>query len=192
MMARFAEDIRMMDVEVDRKRREQETLDQENRRLGNELEDLRHLHSKFEQMKVTLDEESARRVQAEAECDRLRNQLMEVQSNATTDIENLKRALEDLRFQNEDNINTINVRNEENADLSQQLLDTQHQLGEKIAELEDLAQQMAIVEGKNKALNDKINEIIYNKASQYKEKTLEVLRKNQDGHSPRGRRERQQ
>jgi len=27
MMARFADDIRMMDVEVDRKRREQETLD---------------------------------------------------------------------------------------------------------------------------------------------------------------------
>lgn len=49
---------------------------------------------------------------------------------------------------------------------------------------------MAIVEGKNKALNDKINEIIYNKASAYKEKTLEVLRKNADGYSPRGRRAR--
>ena len=51
---------------------------------------------------------------------------------------------------------------------------------------------MAEVEGKNKALNDKINEIIYNKASSYKEKTLEVLRRNPDHGSPRGRRERQQ
>ena len=53
-------------------------------------------------------------------------------------------------------------------------------LGERMAELENLAQQMAEVEGKNKALNDKINEIIYNKASNYKEKTLEVLRRNPD------------
>ena len=40
------------------------------------------------------------------------------QQQASNDIENLRRALDDLRFQNEDNINTINVRNEENADLS--------------------------------------------------------------------------
>ena len=78
MMARFADEIRMMDVEVDKKRREQENLDQHNRRLGTELEDLKHLHAKFEQMKVTLDEEGARRVQAESECDRLRQNLAEV------------------------------------------------------------------------------------------------------------------
>ena len=62
--------------------------------------------------------------------------------------------------------------------LSQQLLDTQHQLGEKLSELEQMAHQMQEVEGKNRALNDKINEIIYNKAAVYKEKTLNVLRKN--------------
>lgn len=117
---------------------------------------------------------------AEAENERLRTQLAQVQSQAATDIENLKQALDDLRFQNEDNINTINVRNEENADLSQRLLESQHMLGERMAELENLASQMAEVEGKNKALNDKINEIIYNKASNYKEKTLEVLRRNPD------------
>lgn len=44
-----------------------------------------------------------------------------------------------MRYQNEDNINTINVRNEENADLSQRLLESQHMLGERMAELENLA-----------------------------------------------------
>ena len=117
---------------------------------------------------------------------------MQAQAHATTEIENLKRALDDLKYQNEDNINTINVRNEENMSLSQQLLDTQHQLGERLAELEQMAAQMAEVEGKNRALNDKINEIIYNKAAVYKEKTLDVLRKNPEQGSPRGRRERQQ
>ena len=76
--------------------------------------------------------------------------------------------------------------------LSQQLLDTQHQLGEKLSELEQMTLQMQEVEGKNRALNDKINEIIYNKAAVYKEKTLNVLQRNPEQSSPRGRRERQQ
>ena len=41
-----------------------------------------------------------------------------------------------------------------------------------------MAFQMHDLEQKNRALNDKINEIIYNKAAVYKEKTLDVLRKN--------------
>ena len=49
---------------------------------------------------------------------------------------------------------------------------------------------MAEVESKNRALNDKINEIIYNKAAVFKEKTMEVLRRNPEQGSPRGRRER--
>ena len=49
---------------------------------------------------------------------------------------------------------------------------------------------MEEVEKKNRALNDRINEIIYNKAAKYKEKTLEALRKNPETGSPRGRRER--
>jgi len=45
------------------------------------------------------------------------------------------------------------------------------------------------VEKKNKMLNDKINEIIYNKATNYKERTLDALKKNAEM-SPKGRRER--
>ena len=44
------------------------------------------------------------------------------------------------------------------------------------------------LEQKNRLLNEKINEIIYNKAAVYKEKTLDVLRKNPEQGSPRGRR----
>ena len=43
-----------------------------------------------------------------------------------------------------------------------------------------MAMQLKDVEGKNKALNDRINEIVYNKAASYKEKTLETLRNNPD------------
>lgn len=54
-------------------------------------------------------------------------------------------------------------------------------------ENEDLREQIKAVELKNKMLNDKINEIIYNKATSYKERTLMALGRD---NSPRGRRER--
>ena len=53
---------------------------------------------KYEQTRISLEEEAARRVHAETEADRLREQLAQVQSQSATDIENLKRALDDLRF----------------------------------------------------------------------------------------------
>ena len=122
----------------------------------------------------------------------MRDQLNHISGQSTADIENLKRALDDLRFQNEDNINTINLRNHENADLNRDLLETKHTLGEREAELEELQAQMNEVEKKNRMLNDKINEIIYNKAATYKERTLEVLKKNPEQLTPRGRYERQE
>lgn len=57
-------------------------------------------------------------------------------------------------------------------------------------ENEDLYAQINAVENKNRMLNDKINEIIYNKATHYKEKTLDALKKGSEQMSPRGRRER--
>jgi len=70
----------------------------ENNALKNDLDAMQHLQARFDQIRVTMDEESARRVQAEAEAERLRNQLAQSSSQAATDIENLKRALDDLRF----------------------------------------------------------------------------------------------
>ena len=61
-----------MDVEVDRRRREQDAQEVENRRLKDELEQMHHLQAKYDQLRVTLEEESARRVNAETEADRLR------------------------------------------------------------------------------------------------------------------------
>lgn len=40
-MGKFAEDIRNLDVEIDRKQREMDNLDKENNRLKRELEDLK-------------------------------------------------------------------------------------------------------------------------------------------------------
>lgn len=63
-------------------------------------------------------------------------------------------------------------------------------IGQRDAENEDLQAQIIAVEKKNRMLNDKINEIIYNKATNYKNKTLDALQKGNEQISPRGRRER--
>lgn len=80
MMARFAEEIRQMDIDVDRKRRDQQALDQQNGTLRAQLEEMKFLESKHEQLKVSLEQETQRRVQAEAEQERLRAQLQDVQA----------------------------------------------------------------------------------------------------------------
>ena len=67
-----------------------------------------------------------------------------------------------------------------------------HALGSTSAENEDLLEQIAQVEKKNRMLNERINEIIYNKATTYKAKTLDALKKGSEQYSPRGRRERAQ
>ena len=59
---------------------------------------MKHLKAQFDQTRITLDEETSRRVTAEAENERLRSQMNQNQSQSATDIENLKRALDDLRF----------------------------------------------------------------------------------------------
>jgi hypothetical protein len=56
--------------------------------------------------------------------------------------------------------------------------------------MDELRFQMGEVEKKNKMLNDRINEIIYNKAAVYKEKTLGALQRNPEISNNRGRAER--
>mgnify|MGYP003898578727 CR=1 FL=1 len=98
LMARFAEDVRLMDVEVDNRKREQETLRGENRCLRGELEEMMQLKAKYDQTHLSLEEETARRHCAETEANTLREQLAELKSQSTIDMSNMKRALDDLRF----------------------------------------------------------------------------------------------
>lgn len=48
------------------------------------------------------------------------------------------------------------------------------------SEIEALNHVLSEVEDKNRRLNDKLNEIIFNRASQYKQKTIESLQRGRD------------
>ena len=55
-----------------------------------------------------------------------------------------------MRLQNEDNMRTINQRNNECAQLNRDLLDTRHRLGDREAELDALRTAIEQVEAKNR------------------------------------------
>ena len=47
-MSKFAEEISQLDVQIDRKQREQDMLDKENQGLKMQLDGLKHLEAKFD------------------------------------------------------------------------------------------------------------------------------------------------
>ncbi len=112
---KFSEEIRQLEVLIDRKAREQEVLDRENKALKQELDEYRQKDAKYCQVRVTLEQESQRRVASDAEADRLRFQHAQLQQSSSLELSNLRKALDDLRFQNDENISTINLRNEQLA-----------------------------------------------------------------------------
>ena len=59
MLQRVAQEIRMMHVEVDRRKAEQEALDAQNRQLREELEALKILRVQYDQLNGVLSRESA-------------------------------------------------------------------------------------------------------------------------------------
>ena len=77
-MQRFAEEIRQMDIEIDRKQREQEQLDRRNQMLQQDVDMYREKEIKYNQVRISLDEEQQRRVYADTESDRLRNALSDL------------------------------------------------------------------------------------------------------------------
>jgi hypothetical protein len=71
-MEKFSEEIRQLEVLMDRKAREHEALDRENKLVIQELEEYRLKDSKYNQTRVSLEQETQRRVNSDAEGDRLR------------------------------------------------------------------------------------------------------------------------
>lgn len=64
---------------------------------------------------------------------------------------------------------------EDNRNLSKELLDQRERGNHAQAEVDALKLVVSELEQKNRRLSDRLNEIIFNKASVYKQKTIEQL-----------------
>ena len=94
-------------------------------------------------------------------------------------LENLKRAIDDLKYQNEELIRTLSLKDEEIRYLQKDVATWREILDKNQQENDELKAIIVDIEEKNRKLNEKISQIIYNKAALYKEKTLHALRMSQ-------------
>ena len=72
MIEQFSEEIKRMGLQIDAQAREQHSSNQANARLASELEELKLREAKHQQLRVSHEEETQRRVNADGEADRLR------------------------------------------------------------------------------------------------------------------------
>ncbi len=98
----------------------------------------------------------------------MREELGTLRSCSAQEIENLKRALNDIKYQNEENMRTINLKEDENRFLQKDLQGWKEVLEKTSMENQRLNEIIEELEQKNRMMNEKLNEVIYNKASAYK------------------------
>lgn len=70
----------------------------------------------------------------------------------------------------------IGMKNEEIRQLQHDITTMQEYRKKDNNEIEHLQAIIAELEDKNRKMNEKLNEVIYNKASAYKQRTLQALR----------------
>jgi predicted nucleic acid-binding Zn-ribbon protein len=93
----------------------------------------------------------------------------------------MRRTIDDLKYSNEEHIKTIHLKDEEVRFLHKEIQTWREVIDKSGDEVTALKEIIADLEDKNRKLNEKLNEIIYNKASAYKQRTLQALRR---GESP--------
>jgi hypothetical protein len=84
--------------------------------------------------------------------------------------------LDDLKYQYEDLIKTFGLKEDENNFLQKDLMAWKDIMDKATDEISMLKRLVGELEEKNRKLNHKLNEVIYNKADAYKKKTLNLLK----------------
>lgn len=103
------------------------------------------------------------RVNSEGDIARLREQLADSMATSAKEIENLRRALDDMKYQNEESIRQINLKNEEIESMMDQLDNLGKIIEKKEWEIADHKSSICHLEMKNRKLNETVNKAIYGK-----------------------------
>ena len=147
-------------------------LRQHNIQLKESLDRERLANANVRQLEIALEEEQKRKAQAEKELEKIRSEFYEGQAFKTQESENMKRAIEDFKYQQEESLRVINLKDQEILFLQKDLTQLRELIDRGQEDNEGLKRIISELEAKNRRLNDKLNHVIYNKAAAYKEKTL--------------------
>lgn len=97
-------DVREMQGQIEREEKTNEMLRVENEGLRRDFENVRNTEEMARQMQTQYENERQMRVNSEGDIARLREQLADAMATSNKEIENLRRALDDMRYQNEEAI----------------------------------------------------------------------------------------
>ena len=103
------------------------------------------------------------RINSESDISRLREQLADQMSTSQQEIETLRKALDDLRYQNEEAIRQINIKNEEIESMMDQMDNLSKIIKRKEDDIVDQKTHVTQLEMKNRKLNDTVNKAIHGK-----------------------------
>ena len=95
------------------------------------------------------------------------------------EISNMKKLIDDHRYQNEELERQYNQKRNEMKDVESELDRIKQVMGKSSNDIEYYQKIIDDLEEKNKKLNEKLTEVMYNKASSYKQRTLQALRMSQ-------------
>lgn len=107
------------------------------------------------------------------ECEQLRVDFQSLQQLKAQEVDHYKRSIEELRAQLEEHRVKGVKKEEENRAMAREIREQREHVGHAQAEVDALKLVVQELEQKNRRLSDRLNEIIFNKASVYKQKTIE-------------------
>ena len=90
-------------------------------------------------------------------------------------MENLRKALDEIKYQNEDFIRQINIKNEEIEEMMDQMDNLSRIITKKENDIQDHKATIMQLEMKNRKLNDTVNQAIFGKTQGNIDKTMDVL-----------------
>lgn len=118
------------------------------------------------------------RINAESDIQRMREQLAEECTSSRRQIDNLRKALDDMRYKSEEAIRNLNIKNEELENMMDQMESLGQIITAKNEEIVDHKSTIATLEMKNRKLNDLVNKTIYGKTQDNIDKTINIFKRN--------------
>ena len=103
------------------------------------------------------------RINSESDVARLREQLADHLSTSKVEIDNLRRALDDMRYKNEESCRQISLKNDEIESMMDQMENLTAIIEKREDTIVDLKQTVVDIEMKNRKMNDVLNKAIHGK-----------------------------
>jgi chromosome segregation ATPase len=118
------------------------------------------------------------RINSESDVARLREQLADQMTSSKVEIDNLRRALDDMKYKNEESVRQINLKNEEIESMMDQMENLTAVIEKREDNIVDLKQTIVDIEMKNRKMNDVLNKAIHGKTQANIDKTTNAFKKN--------------